>query len=183
MKSSCLVLFVLLVSFCKVSAAPVAEHGVARTVIVVDAAATATENYAAQQLAEGLQQITGASFEIVTNSEAPPHAIIVGQGTAATKFFPETPLAQFGLEELVIRAQGERILLAGGRPRGTLYAVGRFLQDECGVRWWTPWARRIPHRPTLRIPAINVRAQPALEYRDPHWHCAFDADWSWRNVP
>ena len=182
MKSSRLVLFFLLVSFCKVSAATVAEHGVARTVIVVDAAATATENYAARQLAEVLQQITGASFEIITNSEAPPHAIIVGQGKAATKFFPETPLAQFGQEELVIRAQGERILLAGGRPRGTLYAVSHFLQDECGVRWWTPWASRIPHKPTLRIPTINVRAQPAFEYRDPHWHCAFDADWSWHNA-
>ena len=104
MKSTWLVLFVLLVSLRPASAVLIAEKGVARTVIVVDAAATATENYAARQLAEVLQQITGASFEIITNSEAPPHAIIVGQGKAATKFFPETPLAQFGQEELVIRA-------------------------------------------------------------------------------
>ncbi len=163
-------------------AATVAEHGVARTVIVLDPTATATENYAAQQLASVLQQITGASFEIITNAEAPPQAIIVGQGTAAAKAFPEASLAQFGQEELVIRTQGERILLAGGRPRGTLYAVSRFLQDECGVRWWTSWASRIPPSPTLKIADISVTTKPAFEYRDPHWHCAFDADWSWHNA-
>ncbi|HTA30692.1 MAG TPA: alpha-glucuronidase family glycosyl hydrolase, partial [Candidatus Cybelea sp.] len=129
----------------------IAENGVARTVIVVDPKATSTEAYAARQLAASLHEITGASFEIRTNSEAPASAIIVGAGAAATAAFPQTPLTQLGEEELVIRTEGDRLLLAGGRPRGTLYAVSRFLQDNCGVRWWTAWASRIPHQPSLRI--------------------------------
>ena len=36
-----------------------------------------------------------------------------------------------------MRTKGNYLLLAGGRPRGTLYAVNRFLQEQCGVRWWT----------------------------------------------
>ena len=95
--------------------------------------------------------------------------------------FGDVPLAQLGEEELVIRSEGDRVLLAGGRPRGMLYAVSRFLQDQCGVRWWTPWASRIPHKPTLKIAEVNIRAKPAFEYRDPHWRCAFDGDWSWHN--
>jgi fructan beta-fructosidase len=181
MRSFFLVLAVLVVSRGQALAAVIAEDGVARTVIVVDPAATATEFYAARQLASFLQQITGASFEVRTNIESPARAIMVGRGSAATACFPEIPFAQLGEEEMVIRTKGERILLAGGRPRGTLYAVSRFLQDACGVRWWTPWASRIPHQPTLRTADVNARAKPAFEYRDPYWRCAFDADWSWRN--
>lgn len=59
--------------------------------------------------------------------------------------------------------------------------MSRFLQDQCGVRWWTPWASRIPKQATLRIGELNVRATPAFEYRESFWYPAFDADWSWRN--
>jgi hypothetical protein len=174
-------LSILFVSFLDVSAALIAKNGVARTVIIVDPAATAVEIYAARQLSLTLQQITGASFEVETNSRSPDRAIIVGPGAAAAESFPDAPLTQLGEEELLIRAKGGRILLSGGRPRGTLYAVSRFLQDQCGVRWWTPWAARIPHRPTLRTLAIDLRTKPAFEYRDPYWRCSFDPDWSWHN--
>jgi hypothetical protein len=174
-------LALLVVLLRQAPAAVIAENGVARTVIVVDPAATTTEKFAARQLASSLQQITGASFEIRTNTQAPARAIIVGSGAAAAASFPQAPLAELGQEELIIRTEGDRLLLAGGRPRGTLYAVSRFLQDACGVRWWTSWASRIPRQPSLRIADQNVRAKPAFEYREPFWQCAFDGDWSWRN--
>jgi hypothetical protein len=150
MKSLCLVLALLLLSIGRTSAAIIAHDGTARTVIVVDPAATAAESFAACQLASALQQITGASFEIRTNTQSPARSIIVGPGAAAAASFRDAPLAQLGGEELIIRAKGNRLLLAGGRPRGTLYAVSRFLQDACGLRWWTPWASRIPRQPSLR---------------------------------
>jgi hypothetical protein len=164
------------------SAATIAKNGVAKTVIIIDPAATQTEVYAAHQLAECLGQITGATFNILTNTKAPAHAILVGRGKAASSVFRDVPFADLGDEELVICAKGGRLLLAGGRPRGTLYAVSRFLQDECGVRWWTPWASRVPRQPNLTIKDINVRLKPAFEYRDPYWFTAFDPDWSWRNL-
>jgi hypothetical protein len=177
----CLVLTLLVALIRQTPAAVIAEKGVARTVIVVDPTATATEMFAAHQLASVLQQITGASFEIRTNAKPPARAIMVGAGAAAAASFPQAPLAELGEEELIIRTDGDRVLLAGGRPRGTLYAVSRFLQDACGARWWTPWASRIPRQPSLQVADMNVRAQPAFEYRAPYWRCAFDADWSWRN--
>jgi hypothetical protein len=181
MKATFLGLALLMASIWQTPAAIIARNGVARTVIVVDPSATAVEMYAARQLASSLQQITGASFEIRTNTQSPAHAIIVGDCAAAAASFSEAPSAQLGEEEFLIRTDGNRILLAGGRPRGTLYAVSRFLQDACGVRWWTPWASSIPHKPSLRTGPMSVRAKPAFEYRDPYWRCAFDADWSWRN--
>ena len=80
-----------------------------------------------------------------------------------------------------MRVKGGRLLLAGGRPRGTIYAVYRFLQDQCGVRWWAPWATTIPHSPSLRVPALDVLSQPAFEYLEPYWLAGFDAQWKAHN--
>ena len=73
------------------------------------------------------------------------------------------------------------MLLAGGRPRGTVYAVNRFLQEQCGVRWWTPWATNIPHRTTLKIPNLKVRYNPPFEYRAPYWYAGFEQHWKAHN--
>jgi hypothetical protein len=161
-----------------------ASAGKARCVIVQDAATTQPELSAARELANYLQQITGASFTIesATNGfHAPNHAIFVGPGPLAQSLFPDVPLGQLAPEKFVMRTKGHRLLLAGGRPRGTLYAVDRFLQQECGVRWWTPWATNVPQNTTLRIPSLNRQEQPAFEYRDPYWFSAFDPLWKARN--
>lgn len=181
MKPHHLILLALVFLTTHTSAMILAEKGVAQAVIVTDPAATPTERYAAQELAATLQQITGATFEVQTNITAPAHAILVGNGTAAQKLFPDVPFAQLGQEECLIRTKSNHLLLAGGRPRGTLYAVSQFLQEECGVRWWTPWASRIPVQPTLRVADLNRREAPAFEYREPFWFPAFDVDWQWRN--
>lgn len=59
--------------------------------------------------------------------------------------------------------------------------MSRFLQERCGVRWWTLWASRIPKQETLRLGELNIREEPAFEYRESFWYPAFNADWSWRN--
>lgn len=159
----------------------IAEQGRAEMVIIIDPAATATEAFAAKELAATLQQLTGASFEIQTNTSAPQRAIIVGLGTAARTLFNEVAFDQLGNEELVMLTQGKRLLLAGGRPRGTLYAVSRFLQEQCGVRWWTPWTTTIARHSTLKIGDLNVREKPAFEYREPYWFTALNTEWAWHN--
>jgi hypothetical protein len=156
--------------------------GKARCVLLQQSQATAPEQHAVAELKLHLDEITGASFSIVTDDKpSSPPAIIVGQGTLASKFFPELDLQKFGPEEFVIRAKNGRLLLAGGRPRGSIYAVNRFLQDQCGVRWWTPWATNIPHQPTLRVADLNIRFSPAFEYRGPYWFTGFDPLWKSRN--
>jgi len=174
--------FALLLSLGHLCGATLAQNGTARTVIVIDPSASASETFAARELTSYLHIITGANFEIRTNTIAPRHAIVVGQGKAAADLFHDVPFSQLGGEEWVIRTQGDRLLLAGGRARGTLYAVSRFLQDQCGVRWWTPWASRIPKQSTLTVPSLKIRGKPAFEYRAPYWFDARDANWSWENL-
>ncbi len=159
-----------------------AVNGKPAVVIVTQPGATEPEKWAAKDLADTLGKIAGAKFEVVENaSKVPSKAIVVGQGTWVEKTLSDVPWASLGDEEIIIRTSGSRLVLAGGRPRGTLYAVSRFLQDECGVRWWTPWASEIPKRPNLRIDKINLRAQPVFEARDPFWFSAFDGPWAVHN--
>ena len=158
-----------------------AQNGRTKCVIVIDPDSSAPERTAAVALASTLREITGAEFVLQTNRQAPSHAILVGGGAAARRAFPNLPFDALAPEEMVIKTKGEQLLLAGGRPRGTLYAVSRFLQDECGVRWWTPWARRIPQQPSLKVGSLDRRERPAFEYREPFWYPAFDGEWAWRN--
>ncbi len=152
-------------------------------VIVVDPNATAPERRAARELGEVLKQIVGADFRTQeTTGAAAVKAILVGPGKASRQAFADVAFDSLGGEELVMQTKGHRLLLAGGRPRGTLYAVSRFLQDQCRVRWWTAWASRIPANPDLSVGELNVRLKPAFESRDPFWFPAFQPDWAFHNL-
>jgi hypothetical protein len=162
----------------------IAKSGKPRCVIIQSSEAIPAEQTAAKELADYLHQITGASFAIQNSTDVsnlPENAIIVGPGKAAQSAFAEIALDTLGPEEFVMRTQGHRLLLAGGRPRGTLYAVDHFLQEQCGVRWWTPWATNVPHQATLRIPDLDKQEKPAFEYRAPFWFAGFDPRWKARN--
>lgn len=161
----------------------IAKGGKPLCVIVQQPGATATESNAVRELAEVLGKTTGATFQVQEGRGAsiPDHAIIVGPGEVARVLFPEVTLDKFGAEELVMRVKGGRLLLAGGRPRGTLYAVYRFLQEQCRVRWWAPWATTIPQPRSLRVPDLDVRVKPAFEYREPYWWAGFEPRWKAHN--
>ncbi|HEY3280957.1 MAG TPA: DUF4838 domain-containing protein, partial [Armatimonadota bacterium] len=159
-----------------------ASKGKARMVVLVQPGATAPERRAAAELADTLAKVCGGEFKVEERAkDAPSRALIVGDGPLAKQCFPGVDLSKLGSEEGVIRTQGQRMLLAGGRPRGTLYAVYRFLQDDLGIRWWAPWASTIPSRPTLSLPEVNRDIKSAFEMREPFWFPAFDGDWANRN--
>ncbi|MBN1489055.1 MAG: DUF4838 domain-containing protein [Phycisphaerae bacterium] len=162
------------------AAMPIAENGEPQAIVVVAKDATEAEQYAARELAEVLPQITGATFEITGVTTSAAGRLLVGPD-AARLAAADFSTDELGEEGLIIRTVGTDLILAGGRPRGTLYAVYTFLQDTLGCRWWTPDVATIPHKPTLTIPELNIRFVPKLEYREPYWFTAFDADWAARN--
>jgi len=47
-------------------------------------------------------------------------------------------------EQWLIRSFGGAVVLAGGGERGALYAVYHFLEDFCGVRWWSEAEEDVP---------------------------------------
>ena len=55
---------------------------------------------------------------------------------------------------------GQDLVLTGGRPRGTLYAVYEFLERQVGCHWLDRETEIVPSRPTLTVDALDVRAKP-----------------------
>ena len=158
----------------------IAQNGEGKAVIVIAADAAEPERHAANELAGFLRQITGAKFEI----QAPPATglsrILVGPG-AAKSAVADFSTDGLGSDGIVIRTVGDDLILAGGRPRGTLYAVYTFLEEHVGCRWWSSKASTIPVKPTLEIDTLNIRYVPPLEYRETFWFDSFDGDWAVRN--
>ena len=158
------------------------RNGVTDYTIVVGNDAIEPVRHAARELAAFLKTVTGATFPIEPESgrvKAP--RIFVGNSAALRKAAPGLSLDGLGEEGIVIATRGRELVLVGGRPRGTLYAVYTFLEDYVGCRWYSPSVSRIPSRPDLSIAPVNHRRVPVLEYRDPFAFVGFDADWAARN--
>lgn len=184
MKAPLMLLALTAASLNSLAALILASREIAPCVVLHEPEATPAERTAARELAAHLRLITGAEFEVRETADVaavPPRAILIGPGALSRAIFPGVPLDALPAEGYVMRTQGERLLLAGGRPRGTLYAVYRFLQEQGGVRWWTPWATNLPAQPTLRVPDLEARGEPAFEYREPFWFAGFDPVWKARN--
>jgi hypothetical protein len=143
-----------------------AENGTARHAIVIDAAGTATEaeRFAAEELAVFLQKITGAAFPIVKEGENAGPGIYVGHTRRAAK--AGVDLAALGEEEWVLHTAGADLILTGGRPRGTLYAVYEFLDTHAGCRWIAPDIEIIPANRDFAVPPLKTRGRPAFSWRE-----------------
>ncbi len=159
---------------------PLAENGEARAVIVVAPDATEPEQHAAAELAAFLKQVTGAELPVAQRGQRGRTRILVGPGAAgrARGGFSADGL---GADGIVIRTEERTLVLAGGRPRGTLYAVYTFLEDVVGCRWWSSKVSTIPKRSTLNVGPLDIRYVPPLEYRESFWFDAFDGDFAVRN--
>ena len=126
-------LVVAIASSCSV-AAPLASDGDTRYRIVLCDNAIEAEKTAADQLAHYLNKTTGTTFPIVRESDmdARQPGIYLGW----TRFARQHELnpESLSIDEFVIQDEGESLVLCGSRPRGTLYAVGEFLERFCDVR-------------------------------------------------
>ncbi len=150
--------------------------------IVLPADAIAAERHAAAELAAFLKASTGADFPVVAEAEAGGGpCIMVGFGTKAQALVPDRKPAVFGPEEFVIETHPPHLLLAGGRPRGSLYAVYTFLEDQVGCRWFSSAVQRVPAHPELSVGPLRDHQRPGFEYREPFAFDSYDGDWSARN--
>lgn len=164
-----------------VAGVTIAKAGTAQAVIVIATDASAPQKHAAQELASFLNQVTGGKFDIVQKPLQGNASLLVGPKAAkiADSAFSTNGLGNDGL---IIRTVGKDLILAGGEPRGTLYAVYTFLEDYLGCRWWTPQASLIPKKPNVVLGDLNRRYVPVMEHRDPLISpYTMDPDWAVRN--
>ena len=151
-----------------------AERGkAADCTIVLPVAASASQRYAAEELRDYTQRLTGTRLPIETaGAQLPEHAILLG-----LKNDPD-----LGEDGFRLKAGDGRLEIVGSSVRGTLYGVYHYLEDVCGVRWLTPVAEDVPPRDRLAVPDdLDDVQKPAFLCRDVHFWDMFKADFAARN--
>lgn len=159
----------------------ITENGKSNYTIVVSTEASPSELHGANELQYFLQIITGVNLPISRDNEnIPGPMILVGNGSALQKIDPSIDFKSLGDEGLIIKTVGNNLILAGGKLRGSMYAVYTFL-EKIGCRWYSTESSVIPSLKVLNVEPINEIQKPAFVYREPLWWDAFDADWAARN--
>jgi hypothetical protein len=151
--------------------------------IVLSTNAIPSERYAAEELQHYFQNITTVKFPIVTDAERVHNReILLGDNARVHKLGLKIDFDRLGQEGFILRTDHNRLIIAGGKPRGTLYGVYTFLEEKLAVRWFTPELEFVPQTNRLILPALNETRIPALEYREVFWtEIMRDADFAARH--
>ena len=166
---SCLVLITLLFTACSVSKnLTLSNGGITKYVIVIPDSPTLVETTAASELKVHLDQITGADFVVVHESEVETshHLLVVGNSNIARTLLPAVDADKLPYDGIVVETIDDNIVMLGHPVRGTLYAVNTFLEGATGVRWWTSTESFIPKEKKLKVPKLQINYAPHLIYRE-----------------
>jgi hypothetical protein len=130
------------------------------TIVLADSPIPA-ERTAADELATYLSRMIAVPCTVVAEAQAEQPAIYVGPTALANK--EGIDCTQLDKEEWILRATDGNLIVAGGRPRGTLYGVYDLL-ERLGVTWPDVESESVPEIDRQEI-QWDVRAKPAIMNR------------------
>jgi len=126
---------------------------------------TGQESEAAAELSSHLEKATGKNVRVIPEStRAGGQKIYLGN----TRFAGEKGMVpdQFEAEEWQMKAFGDSLVITGGCPRGTLYGVLEFLEQELGIVFADETFTCIPKHPDYRWDGnLSRRGKPAFPFR------------------
>ncbi len=152
-------------AFSPVMAFPIAEKGQAKCIIVhpdkTEDFRNEMKNFAPLELKSYLEKITGAEFRIYAESKAPANtpAIYIGNTAAAAKAGIKTGAMEN--REWYVKAEKNRMYIAGGTQTGTLYGLYIFLEEKLGVRYLSPEVERVPQKADVSLDDFVLSGKPA----------------------
>ncbi len=141
--------------------------GTARAVIVAGRDATTAERHAAHELHDGIARLTGVRVPIVEHAPAGTTTarVFVGATREARRHVPARAWRALGPDGTLIFTVGRDLVVAGDRPRGTLYAVVDLL-EQLGMRWYTPSVSVVPRLTEAVVAEQAAVYTPPFGYRE-----------------
>jgi len=142
------------------------DGGESQYVIVLNAPASPSERFAAQELQEHFKACTGTELAIVER-DAPEDIpmIVLGCGAVSQSLGVNPKPDELGEQGYVIRTVTPHLVIAGTPMAGTLYGVYDFLESCLGVRWYAPGVTKTPSIETLDLPQIDKAVVPPFAWR------------------
>jgi len=150
------------------------ENGRGQAVILISPVASATEEYAAQELQEYIRRMSHGELPIQRGESVPEgkDKVVIGCPSSHSEIKRLAP--ELGLtnnpeesEKLVIKTIGNTLYLVGNTPAGALYAVYYYLDEILGVRWYWPGkdGEFVPSKPTILAIDLNISQVPDFVFR------------------
>jgi hypothetical protein len=134
--------------------------------IIVPEDASPSELYAAEEFRAILAKAGGPDLKVTKTPDRPDRHIYIGAGKVMKDSPAGFAVDTMGPEDLRIVVRDDRIAIAGGRPRGTLYGVYSFLEDCMGVRFLTADHIHVPKLPAaLPVGPLDRTYHPPLLFR------------------
>lgn len=150
--------------------------------VILSRDASPSEKRAAAELKRYIKEISGAVLtDAPDGAIIPAKAVLIGDSQALRSLRTGIDFGALGDEGYVITIQGDRLIIAGGRRRGTMYGVYAFLEDVLGCRWYSSKVTKCPKMSNIALDSLDITGKPAFEYRDVFYTDAFDKDWAARN--
>jgi hypothetical protein len=156
----------LLIVLCNINwSFEIVVDGKTKCSIITEKDATVAEKNAALELQTYLLKITGNKVPIVNKVPTDKNIIIVGATALARKKLADIEFDKLAKDEVLINCRRNTLILAGGRPRGTIYAVYTFLETYLGCGFWTPDFETILKKKTITLGNVNYRHVSPFSYR------------------
>ena len=134
--------------------------------IVTATDALPSESYAAEEFQTHVELATGIKLPIVNEAKGSVRHVFIGPSRPMRQSKAGFDTADFAAEDLRIVIREGVIVIAGGRPRGTLYGVYTFLEDYFGVRFLTADHTHVPPVGDWRVVGpVDRFYHPPLEMR------------------
>ena len=145
--------------------------------IVISAGASTSEQTAAKELQQYIEQISGARLPITNDMNAEPR-IVVGYN-ARLQLTTEAKQPKADDESFTYKTVGRDLLIWGGSQRGTMYGVFTFLERELGIHWLTPKCTIVPKLKRWKLPRLDHSESPFIGYRYSNYFVASNVpEWS-----
>ena len=155
----------------------IVQDGTSTYSIVIPDDPIPAEKTAAEELVLHIEQMSGAKLVIVREAAfSGDHGIFLGH-TRLAKLGAQPDWEQLGKEGYLLRTAGGHLIIAGGRPRGTLYGVYDLMQEQWGCRWFTLDTSHFPKTTTLTLPDLDTTHRPVFELRMLQF--GYYSDWFW----
>lgn len=143
------------------------EDGASHYQIVTSDEPAEEEYRAATELQLYLEKMSGAHLPVVRYSQKKD-----GPAIWAGHFGEGRNLEE---HQIRIREQDGDLMISGGSPKSTLFAVYTFLEDILGCRFYGPDAEKVPQLSKLEIPkGLNYDYTPPVTTRTVHSRLFYD---------
>lgn len=163
-------------SICPSWAQHLFHKGKSSYAIVVARDASTSEQTAAHELQNYIEQVAGLKLELLSEDNLSDYKRVVFIGYNP-KYGSKLGVArpEDDDESFCYRTVGDDLWIWGGKQRGTMYGVYAFLENELGVRWYTKSCTKVPKRNTWSFKKLNHSETPAVGIRQMDYFDSQDA--------